>query len=231
MVRPFSFLLVLTLSLSAYGQPPAKRTISNKDYDNWHSATGVTLSPDGKWIAYNWFPAEGDDRWSSPPTVLELEHRIPRAGRPAPAATSEGGETPRSRPGRPGWSLCGGAGVAGGGSPFFSPDSSKLYISAAVESRTGSSQGTEKRMLPHGLVVIDVQTGKIVERIDRVRSASIVGDKPAYLVMQMDPRPEPKEEEKPKADVKTQDGNEVGNEAENRRKTENGTQTGRQTDW
>src|SRR5207244_314193 len=67
MKRNTSLVLFLLLSLvipppvpSAGQQLAAKRPLAHRDYDSWKSIAPVTLSRDGKFLAYGLFPQEGD---------------------------------------------------------------------------------------------------------------------------------------------------------------------------
>ena len=53
----FGLLLIATDRLSA--QP--KKVLTHADYDAWKNSTGVTLSPDGKYVAYTVSPLDGSD--------------------------------------------------------------------------------------------------------------------------------------------------------------------------
>ena len=204
-LRKFAFFLALALAVPAFGQAPPKRVITDKDYDNWNTASGVTLSPDGKWLAYNFFPAEGDGQFVVKNIVTGAEFRLPRGGRPAAPPPTEGPTATPPAPGTPPTILPGGGGRGGaglgggtgGGSPMFAPDSKTLFVTLPPSKAELDKAKDDKKETPRSaLCVVDLAAGKIVERIARVRTSSIVGDKPAYLVLHMEARPEPKAEEK-----------------------------------
>jgi dienelactone hydrolase len=210
MVRLLGMLAAFVLVAPLFAQSPPKKILTAKDYDNWNSMTGMTLSPDGKWIAYNLFPNEGDGHFVIKNVVSGTERRIPRAGRPATPATAESGTnppgtpptTPPATPPAPGGGRFGGAFGAGGttgGSIYFSPDSTKLFVQLPPAKAAIDQAKTDKKDAPRAaLCVIELESGKIVERIERVRTYALHGEKPGYLVMHKEPRPEPKAEEKPK---------------------------------
>lgn len=219
MVRSLGLLAALFLVSPLFAQSPPKKILSAKDYDNWNSMTGLTMSRDGKWIAYNLFPNEGDGHLVIKNVFAGTEHRIPRGGRPAAPAASEGGTTtpgtppttplttPPATPPGPGSGrfagLFGGGGGATGGSIYFSPDRTKLFVQLPPTKAAIDQARNEKKEVPRAaLCVIELVSGKIVERIERVRNYSLHGEKPGYLVMHKEPRPEPKADEKPKTPEK-----------------------------
>src|SRR5262245_51808872 len=56
-------LLVVTVLFAAElvsAQQPAKRPITHADYDGWKTAQLPVLSRDGRYLAYNHMPSDGD---------------------------------------------------------------------------------------------------------------------------------------------------------------------------
>jgi dipeptidyl aminopeptidase/acylaminoacyl peptidase len=51
---------VLLLAAALAAQAPSKRPITHKDFDPWRTISAVTLSPDGKYLAYAYMPQAGD---------------------------------------------------------------------------------------------------------------------------------------------------------------------------
>lgn len=51
---------VLLLAAAAAAQAPSKRPITHRDFDPWRTISAVTLSPDGKYLAYAFMPQAGD---------------------------------------------------------------------------------------------------------------------------------------------------------------------------
>ena len=83
-------LLVATTDPLAAQPTPAKKALTHADYEIWRTATGVTLSKDGKYVAYTLFPAEGDGEVIVRHIPSGKEHKVARGGRPAPAADGGG---------------------------------------------------------------------------------------------------------------------------------------------
>src|SRR5207244_1718296 len=79
------FGLILVAADRASAQPPPqKQVLTHADYDAWRSATGVTLAPDGKYVAYTVSPLDGGDGEvivRHIPTGKET--KIARGGRPS----------------------------------------------------------------------------------------------------------------------------------------------------
>src|SRR5439155_5750354 len=63
---------------------PAKRALTQADWDGWRSITGAALSRDGRWAAYTLIPQVGDGELVVRSTSGATEYRVPRGflGRP-----------------------------------------------------------------------------------------------------------------------------------------------------
>ena len=75
-------------------QAPAKRPIKHADYEIWNSASGYKLSPDGKYLAYAFIPAEGDGAVVVKNLVSGAEVRIPSGGKVVAKASEDAEATP-----------------------------------------------------------------------------------------------------------------------------------------
>ena len=53
-------LAVACVAAALAAQAPTKRPITHKDFDPWRTISAVTLSPDGKYLAYAYMPQAGD---------------------------------------------------------------------------------------------------------------------------------------------------------------------------
>jgi len=75
-------LLFAAAPLSA--QAPAKRALTQADWDTWRSISGATLSNDGRWAVYTLIPQVGDGELIIRATRGATEYRVPRGflGRP-----------------------------------------------------------------------------------------------------------------------------------------------------
>jgi dienelactone hydrolase len=79
-IAVFFFLLGLGLVVPA----PAQRAITHADYDAWKTASSATLSPDGQWVAYGYFPQDGDGEVILRAVDSGRETRLPAGARPLP---------------------------------------------------------------------------------------------------------------------------------------------------
>src|ERR1044072_6072189 len=76
-------LLVAPDRTSAEPAPP-KKVLTHADYDAWRTATGMTLSPDGKYVAYTVAPLDGGDAEVVVRHIASgKETRVARGGRPS----------------------------------------------------------------------------------------------------------------------------------------------------
>lgn len=196
---------LLCLASFAIAQAPPKKVLTHKDSEIWNGEPiGMTLSRDGQWVAYTNNPPEGDRTFVVKQTFGGKEYRFPVAGRPAnesetPAAP---GATPPPAPGTPP-ALPGGFGRGSfiAGSPAFTPDGKKLITTLTPGKAEIDKAKEAKAEAPKAtIVVIDLATGTIVERIASTKSYRIVGDSPGYLFLHREAKPEPKAE--PKAEEK-----------------------------
>ena len=64
----------------------AKRPLNHGDYDSWKSITSVTLSRDGRYLAYGLFPQEGDGQVVVRDLKTGTETREPAGAQPPPPA-------------------------------------------------------------------------------------------------------------------------------------------------
>src|SRR5207237_1226470 len=67
----------------------AKRPLRHGDYDGWKTIQSPVLSRDGKYLAYNLLPADGDGEFVVRNLASNAEHRVPR-GRVSVAAVTPG---------------------------------------------------------------------------------------------------------------------------------------------
>ncbi|WP_143393048.1 alpha/beta hydrolase family protein [Fimbriiglobus ruber] len=182
--------------------PAAKRPITHADYEIWNTMTGVKLSPDGRYLAYRLAPPEGDADIVIRTLTTGAEIRIPTGGRPAtPPATPADPSAPPPEP-APAPEATAGTGPAGG--PQFSPDSKLLLVpltptKAELDKAKADKVKTDE-MPKAALAIIELETGKIVTRVEHVRAFSVYGPGTGLLVYQKEPKPEdmPKTDTRPK---------------------------------
>ena len=110
----------------------SKKPVTHADYEVWNDAKGVTLSPDGKFLAYTFTPGEGDGAVVVRNLASGAEHRVPSGGK-SEVVAAESGE-PGAQPTPPGPPTPGGppAGFAAASSGLrFTPVSKRLVVSLA----------------------------------------------------------------------------------------------------
>jgi dipeptidyl aminopeptidase/acylaminoacyl peptidase len=190
-------------------EPPKKRVLTHADQDIWNTATGVSLSPDGKFLAYTVAPAVGEATFvvKNIPTGAEYKfYAGTRTGPAAPGTPATGGSEEAADadqfPVPPG-AFQNRGGPSGG--PTFTPDSKSLYFVLQPTKAELDKAKADKKLPPRPvLAVLDTATGQVVTRHEKVRSFSVVGDGAGILVRVMEPEPEAKAEPKkePKAEPK-----------------------------
>jgi dipeptidyl aminopeptidase/acylaminoacyl peptidase len=200
-------LVLLALTAGLVPADPPKKRITHADYEIWNTASGVTLSPDGRFLAYVVRPMDGE----ADGTVIVRnigvgsEYRFPTGTRsvaatPAAPTPDEDDDQPPPKKAGPEAPAAGGGGPSG--SPAFSPDSKVVVfplLPTKVEQEKAKSEKRKPDEQPNGvLAVVEVATGKITTRLDKVRSFEVVGTGTGYLIY----RKEPKPEDKPNGDGK-----------------------------
>ncbi len=81
-MRLGSGLFLLGISL-LQGQP-SKRPLTHSDFDGFRSISGQKISPDGRYVAYGWFPQEGDGEVIIRDVAAGTEIREAAGERPQP---------------------------------------------------------------------------------------------------------------------------------------------------
>ena len=179
----------LTLALLAspsFGQAvPAKRALKHSDYEIWNAAGGFKLAPDGKTFAYTLTPPEGDGAVVIRTLGSGTEVRLATTGKPP---------TPEATPVVPGVEAPVATPAAGVGGPIlFSPDSKFLFLTlgptkAVTDAATAAKTKPADRPKPE-FVTYDVAAGKVVGRVEGLRSYSVVGDGAGFLVLHKSAKP------------------------------------------
>lgn len=204
MKRIRSILVIAFLFTAVAGlAQTAKRPLSHADYDIWNSITGMTLSPDGKWICYTQ-SAKGDATFIVKNIASGQELKFARGGvAKTTEATEPKGDVACEEEedqfkGLLGLAGATGAGISGG--PAFTPDSKFLYF-VLTPTRAELDKAKADKVVPEAMprtviAVLELASGKIKERLTGYRSFSIVGDGAGMLVLVKEPRPESKTEAK-----------------------------------
>ena len=184
--RPWAALVSLSIVVATAGDgfgqaAPAKRVLKHADSEIWNTSGGFTLAPDGKTLAYTLTPPEGDGAVVVRTIASGNEVRLPTTGKPptteaTPAIpATPGTEAPVATPTGP------------GGAILFSPDSKLLFFTlgptqAATEAAKAAKAKPGDSPKP-AFVTYDLATGKVVTRVEGVRSYAVVGDGAGYLIV------------------------------------------------
>lgn len=207
---------VLLTAAALAAQAPSKRPVTHRDFDAWRTISAVTLSPDGKYLAYAFMPQRGDGDLVVREAATGREWRQ-NAGElpppPAPAADAEGPppEPPTIR-------------IA------FTSDSRWLVASTYPRKEEMDKARKERRraddMPKQGLLLMKLGQAQ-AERIERVKSFQVPSRGGAWVAYLKEPPPAPAANQaKPAAEAKPgeQDG-----EAEDQQRGAGGGAAGRQT--
>ena len=170
-VRRISLGAFAALSTVAFlAAQTARRPLSHKDYDGWHSITSQHLSNDGKFLAYGVFPQEGDGEVIVRNLVTGQETRHAAGARPAPppATTEEEGPPPQPR----------------SVTILFSSDSRTLVFSTfptkAEVDAAKKAKKTADQMPKDAIVIVNLANGAQT-KVDRVKQFHMPEDASGYL--------------------------------------------------
>ncbi len=150
-------------------QPAEKKTLTFAEYDIWRSASGVTLSRDGQHVAYLLGADGGDGEAVVRHTASGKEYRFARG------------------------SASGFAGL--GTAPRFTPDGKKVLLpltptKGELEKAKADKLKTEEYPKA-ALAVIDLASGKEVDRIAGVGSFQLGGERDGFLIYRKSTPTEP----------------------------------------
>lgn len=194
--------LVLLFAAGLAPADPPKKRITHADYEIWNTATGVTLSPDGKFLAYVVRPMDGeaDGTVIIRNVITGSEYRFPTGTRaaasasPTPPAPDDGDDQPPPKKAEPEATPTSTGGPSG--SPVFSPDSKTVFfpmLPTKAEQTQAKADKKKPDEQPKGvLAVVDLASGKVSVRLEKVRSFEVVGTGTGYLIYAKEPKPEAK---------------------------------------
>ena len=105
MRRTVTLLAILGVFAFPLGAQPAKKALTQADWDQWRSISGAVLSRDGQWAAYTLIPQVGDGELVVQATDGSRTYRVPRGylGRPnnTPGGLRPPAGGPEDEPGDP----------------------------------------------------------------------------------------------------------------------------------
>lgn len=182
--------LVAAAALTA--QTAAKRPISHKDFDAWRTISAVTLSPDGKYLAYAFMPQRGDGDLVVREVATGREWRENAGELPPPPVTPADAEGPPPEP--PSVRIA------------FTSDSRWLVASTFPRKEEMDKARKERRrtddMPKQGLLIMKLGSGEAA-RIERVKSFQVPSRGGAWLAYLKEPPPAPAANQaKPAAEAK-----------------------------
>jgi len=185
--------------LPVYAQkPPEKRILTHADYDIWNTASGFTLAPNGQYLAYTLSPMKGGDtELIVRNTRTQAEYKIVLGSRSTPETPGVPGDDEQPESDQLA-GILGAAGVSGiiTGGINFTPDSRFLYFplppTKAELDKAKAEKKKPEEMPKSVLAVMELNSGKIVERIEGISTYRIVGEGAGILLMKKLPKPEPK---------------------------------------
>ncbi len=154
----------------------AKRPITHQDFDSWRSITGQRISNDGHFVAYGYFPQEGDGEVVIRNLTTGKEWRE-NAGQLPPPATPEPGseEQPRARTIQ----------------LSFTEDShTLLFLSYPKKAEVDKAKKENRRSadLPTELVVVDLMAAN-ASRVPQVSSFQVPEKGNGFFAYQKAPPP------------------------------------------
>ncbi len=194
-------------AMSPAQDAPKKRVLTHADYEIWNTVNAVssnqlvvpsiTLSPDGQFVAYVQSPSVGDATVVIKNLKTNAETKIASGGRTFPAATTAPADddSEDQLPAIP--AIPAGFGPLTG-IPQFTPDSKFLYFPLVPTKAEAEKAKADKKDAPRSVLVrFDLSTGQITQRIESLKTFSVLGDGAGVLVMTKEPKPEPKVEVAP----------------------------------
>jgi dipeptidyl aminopeptidase/acylaminoacyl peptidase len=161
-MRSLALAIVFSFASVVLSQSPAKRPLKHADYDIWNSASQTDLSPDGQWLVYNLMPAEGDGSAMVRSLTGSTEYKFP-LGRASEGMT-----------------------VLAGGARFL-PDCKRIALPLVPTKAEQDKAKAAKAPVGSVLAIVDLSNGKIVERIEKLKSYAVV-EKSNFLLLHRLPK-------------------------------------------
>jgi dipeptidyl aminopeptidase/acylaminoacyl peptidase len=184
----FAVLTLAAAIASAFGQAlPVKKPLTHADYEIWTASSGFKLAPDGKTFAYSLTPPEGDGAIVVRTLGTGSEVRLATTGKPPTP------DTPPATPSVPGAEAPATPTAGASGPILFSPDSKWLAFTQGPTKEIldkAKAEKTKPEALPKPtLALYDLATGKVVSRVEKLRSYAIVGEGAGYLLLHHEAKP------------------------------------------
>ena len=163
--------LVFFLSLLS-AQTKNKRPLTHADFDAFRAISGQKISPDGNYVAYGWFPQEGDGEVIVRHVASNTEIREPAGERPPPAPPDP--EAAEAVP------------VAQRTATIQFTADSQWVIFTTFPSRAETEAARKAKKKPEemprpGLTLIDLRT-KVVQRVTGVKGFQLARQASDFVV-------------------------------------------------
>ena len=173
-------LAVACVAAALAAQAPTKRPITHKDFDPWRTISAVTLSPDGKYLAYAYMPQAGDGDLVVREIATGREWRENAGELPPPPVAPVDTEGPPPEP--PSVRIS------------FTSDSRWLVASTFPRKEEMDKARKERRraedMPKQGLLLMKLGSGEAT-RIDRVRNFQVPSRGGAWVAYLKEAPPAP----------------------------------------
>jgi dipeptidyl aminopeptidase/acylaminoacyl peptidase len=176
--------LLVSCFAHALGQQtaPAKRALTHKDYDSWHSIQAPQISRDGKFVAYAFMAQDSDSEMVVRNLASGAEWRAPRGYRPPTPPPDE--TTPN-----PGEIIAAQGRLA---RPIFTADSHFLVFSIEpTKAELNKAKKDKKRpddMPKNALGIMDLSSGQVA-RIERVKNFQVPEDGSGFIAYLLEAKP------------------------------------------
>lgn len=185
-------LIALCMAAALAAQAPSKRPITHRDFDPWRTISSVTLSPDGRWLAYAFMPQAGDGDLVLRELATGREWRENVGEQPPPPITPVDAEGPPPEP--PAVRIS------------FTSDSRWLVASTFPRKEEMDKARKERRraedMPKNGLLILKLGTSEVT-RIDRVKNFQVPSRGGAWVAYHREAPPAPAANQaKPAAEAK-----------------------------
>ncbi|MBI4906789.1 MAG: S9 family peptidase [Acidobacteria bacterium] len=178
-------LLAVALTLCVgLAQNGSKRPLTHKDYDSWKTIASQRLSDDGRYLAYQMTPQDGDSEIVLRNLGSGTERRFPAGSRP----TTRSSESESGEPGP----AAGPAGAARGSQIAFTSDG-KYLIFTTLPSKADQEKARKERKGPAdqpkgALRIVPTEAGEEIT-VSAVRSFQTAADAPQWIAWLKEPEP------------------------------------------
>lgn len=173
-------LIALCLAAALAAQAPSKRPITHRDFDSWRTISSVTLSPDGRWLAYAFMPQVGDGDLVVRELATGREWRENVGEQPPPPIAPVDAEGPPPEP--PAVRIS------------FTSDSRWLVATTFPRREEMDKARKERRraedMPKNGLLILKLGTSEVT-RIDRVKNFQVPSRGGAWVAYHREAPPSP----------------------------------------